>query len=225
MRRRIVGQCRTINNCAHGAAALCHSKLERNYFVQIHSGTKCKYKYTDVQSANTNTNCKMYSRAMARSQQCAIFYTVDNRCAKASNMGDGRTIQIQCCLCSRREIDQCTAVSHLRLVCTSCPPPEWCQQNWCYMYMKGTSTSSRVVSTKRVLHVHEGHKHKHNMYVRGTGADRNPPPSRKLPVVSTNASPLHLTVLLQHPVLAPLTHYFAFFHSIVLPALCLAQLG
>ena len=102
MRQRIVGECRTINNCAHGAAALCHSKLQQNYFVQIHSGTKCKYKYTDVQSANTNTNCKMYSRAMARSHQCATFYTVGNRCAKASNMGDGRTIQIQCCLCPRR---------------------------------------------------------------------------------------------------------------------------
>ena len=33
------------------------------------------------------------------SSVCHAHCTVDNRCAMASNMGDGRTIQIQSCLC------------------------------------------------------------------------------------------------------------------------------
>ena len=107
------------------------------------------------------------------SSVCHAHCTVDNRCAMASNMGDGRTIQIQSCLCEGvterlTSGDQC----HTYASCAQAAPLE-CQQNW---------------STW------------------GTGADRNPPRSRKLPVVS-NASPLHLTVVLQHPMLTPRTPY------------------
>ena len=204
--RHIVSECMNINiNIRVESIAQCDDVLSANagQLITVHMGQLPSvtanfskitlYKYTVVQNANTNT--QMYRvQIQIQTARCthvpwqgvtsvplSIQWAIDVQKRVIWEMVGQYKYNAVCASQGEREIDQCTAV------CTQAAPLEWCQQNWCYMYGAG-------------------HNHKH-MYVRGTGGDRNPPPSRKLPVVP-NASPLHLTVLLPHPMLAPLTPYF-----------------
>ena len=165
--RHIVSECMNINiNIRVESIAQCDDVLSANagQLITVHMGQLPSvtanlseitlYKYTVVQNANTNT--QMYRvQIQIQTARCThvpwqgvtIFYTVDNRCAKASNMGDGRTIQIQCCLCSRRHWERDWPV---HCSATQAAPREWCQQNWCYMYVRGTSTSTCTSGARAV---------------------------------------------------------------------------